>query len=120
MNQRLPARGNVPGKLLRIEISGEQRNLIEHEAGGPDCRRAAEPGQNDFRDQWFERKKKKAAEEYRRPEDGHAAQRSGVDLRRRLGAGSRERQLFSVAEHAARCAAGILAATREELDRWPP
>ena len=49
---------------VRVQIAQQQRDLKEHQAGGPDRRRSAEPWQNHAGDQGLDQKQQEGAEKY--------------------------------------------------------
>src|SRR5271167_4293063 len=48
---------------MGVQISGQERGLKKHQAGGPHRRRAAEPGQNQLRENRLDQEKKESAKE---------------------------------------------------------
>ena len=66
------ARGEIAREETSVEITREQGDLIEDQAGGPDGRRAAEPGKDDLGDERLEREEEEGAEEHGGAEEERA------------------------------------------------
>jgi hypothetical protein len=50
---------------MRVGVPPEEQHLEEQHAGGPHAGHAAEPGKNEFRNEWLDLKQQKSAQKDR-------------------------------------------------------
>ncbi len=65
MEGTLGARAHPAREAMRVEVSRQQHELEEEEAGGPDRGRSAEPGQDVFAQERLDLKEKERSEKDR-------------------------------------------------------
>lgn len=68
MDERLLSRGEA-SEQVGVAVAGQQQDLKEHHAGGPDGRAPAEPRQNEPRDDRLNLKEKERTDEDRDAEE---------------------------------------------------
>lgn len=62
MDENLGARPQPGGYQMRVDIAAEQQDLEEQHTGGPDCRRASEPGKDGFGQKRLDLEKQESAQ----------------------------------------------------------
>ena len=83
MHQHLLFRTEIPDQAVRVKISAQEHQLEKQQRRAPHRRRAAEPGQDEFRDQRLDLKEQERAQKDRNGVDEHRSPRIAFNAAKR-------------------------------------